>query len=109
MSVLLDLIAWVSLLCGSIFLVIGSIGLLRFPDLFTRLHAASVIDTLGCLLIMFGLMLQAGLSIVLVKLMLITIFIVFTSPVAAHALAKAALYSGVTPVLNNSGEQSLKS
>lgn len=101
---LLDLISWISLLCGSIFLVVGSIGLLRFPDLFTRLHAASVVDTFSVFLIMFGAMLQAGLSIVLVKLICIVLFVLFTSPVAAHALAKAALYDGVKPVLNDSGE-----
>lgn len=106
MSMILDVISYVSLLSGSIFLVIGSIGLLRFPDFFTRLHAASVVDTLGCLLIIFGLMLQAGFSIILVKLMLIAMLVLFTSPVAAHALAKAALYSGLKPWLNNSGEQS---
>ena len=76
MNTMLDLLSWISLVAGSIFLIIGTIGLIRFPDFFTRLHAASVVDTLGCIFIMVGLMLQAGLSIVTVKLILIVIFIV---------------------------------
>ncbi len=104
MNTLLDLFSWISLMAGSTFLIIGAIGLIRFPDFFTRLHATSVIDTLGCLLIMLGLMLQAGLSIVAVKLLLIVIFILFTSPAAAHALAKAALHGEVKPLLHHSGD-----
>ena len=104
MNIMIDLLSWVSLVAGSIFLIIGTIGLIRLPDFFTRLHAASVVDTLGCILIMMGLMLQAGLSLVTVKLILIVIFILFTSPTAAHALAKAALHGEVKPLLHHSGE-----
>ncbi|MEE8234192.1 MAG: monovalent cation/H(+) antiporter subunit G [Gammaproteobacteria bacterium] len=104
MNIMIDLLSWVSLVAGSIFLIIGTIGLIRLPDFFTRLHAASVVDTLGCILIMMGLMLQAGLSLVTVKLILIMIFILLTSPTAAHALAKAALHGEVKPLLHHSGE-----
>ncbi len=104
MNIMIDLLSWVSLMVGSIFLIIGTIGLIRFPDFFTRLHASSVVDTLGFILIMMGLMLQAGLSLVTVKLILIVIFILLTSPTAAHALAKAALHGEVKPLLNHSGE-----
>ncbi len=106
MNTLLDAFSWISLMAGSIFIIIGAIGLIRFPDFFTRLHAASIVDTLGCIFIMFGLMLQAGLSIVTVKLFLVVIFILITTPASAHALAKAALHGGVKPVLHDSGEQS---
>lgn len=104
MNILFDLLSWISLLAGSTFLIIGTIGLIRFPDFFTRLHASSIVDTLGCIFIMVGLMLQAGLSIITVKLMLIVIFILFTSPTAAHALAKAALHGKVKPLLDHSGD-----
>ena len=104
MNTLFDLLSWISLVVGSTFLIIGSIGLIRFPDFFTRLHASSVVDTLGCILIMVGLMLQAGLSIVTVKLILVVIFILLTSPAAAHALAKAALHGEVKPLLHRSGD-----
>ncbi len=104
MNTLIDLMSWVCLLGGSMFLIIGAVGLIRFPDFFTRLHAASIVDTLGFILIMLGLMLQAGLSIVTIKLVLIVVFILFTSPAAAHALAKAALHGQVKPMLHPSGE-----
>ncbi len=104
MIALVNFFSWLSLMAGTIFLIIGTIGLVRFPDFFTRLHAVSVVDTLGCILIMFGLMLQAGLSIVAVKLFLIVIFIMFTSPTATHAIAKAALHGKVKPLLDYSGD-----
>ena len=104
MNNIINLLSWVSLVAGSTFLIIGTIGLIRFPDFFTRLHAASIVDTLGCILIMLGLMLQAGLSIVTVKLFLVVLFILFTSPVATHALAKAALHGEVKPLLHHSGD-----
>ncbi len=80
------------------FVVIGAIGLLRFPDFFTRLHAASVIETMGSILIVVGLVFQAGLTLVSVKLVLLVIFIMFTSPTAAHALAKSALHGKLEPI-----------
>jgi multicomponent Na+:H+ antiporter subunit G len=105
MNTLLDLLSWISLIAGSVFIIIGTIGLIRFPDFFTRLHAASIVDTLGCIFIMFGLMLQAGLSIVTVKLFFVVVFILFTTPAAAHALAKAALHGEVKPLLHNTGDE----
>ena len=104
MNTLLNLLSWISLVAGCVFLIIGTIGMIRFPEFFTRIHASSVVDTLGCLFIMLGLMLQAGLSIVTVKLILIVIFIWLTSPTAAHALAKAALHGQVKPLSHRLGD-----
>ena len=109
MNIVLDLISWICLLAGGTVIIIGAAGINRFPDFFTRLHAASVIDTLGCMLIVLGLIFQAGLSIVSIKLLLIVFFILFTTPTAAHALAKAALHGKLKPVLTNNGEQTSKS
>lgn len=109
MNFILELVSWICLVSGGVVLVIGTFGMLRFPDFFTRLHAASVIDTLGSMLIVLGLILQAGLSLVTVKLLLIIFFILFTTPTAAHALAKAAMHGKLKPVLNNTGEQTSKS
>lgn len=109
MNTVLDLISWICLLAGGTVIIIGAVGINRFPDFFTRLHAASVIDTLGCMLIVLGLIFQAGLSIVSIKLVLIVFFILFTTPTAAHALAKAAIHGKLKPVLTNSGEQTSKS
>jgi len=88
---LLDLLSGLSLLAGVAFAVIGGVGLLRMPDFYTRLHAASITDTLGVGLIVLGLILQAGWTLVTVKLLLILAFLWFTGPVATHALARAAL------------------
>jgi multicomponent Na+:H+ antiporter subunit G len=91
--VIIDLASWVLLTLGAIFSVIGGIGLVRLPDLYSRCHAVSVSDTAGAGLILFGLMLQAGLSLVTVKLIMVLLFLWLTSPASTHALAKAA-YSG---------------
>jgi len=100
MALILDIVGWVLLAGGSIMLVIGGVGLVRLPDVFTRMHAAGIIDTLGAGAVLTGLMMQAGLTLVTVKLGLIVIFILFTSPTATHALARAALHGGVRPRLD---------
>lgn len=97
MELTLDILSWVAIVGGSVLCLIGGFGLLRLPDVFTRMHAASVIDTLGMALILIGCMFQAGLSLVTIKLVMIVVFILFTSPATTHALARAALYHGVHP------------
>jgi len=96
-SLIIDLASWVLLLGGAFFLLVGAVGLVRLPDLFTRMHAAGVTDTGGAGLILLGLMLQAGLSLVTVKLAFILLFLLFTTPTASHALARAALHAGLRP------------
>ncbi len=100
MELALDILSWGCLLAGGAFAIISGIGLVRLPDLFSRMHAAGIGDTLGAGLILAGLMLQAGWSLNLIKLVLILIFILFTSPTATHALAKAALHGGLKPLSN---------
>lgn len=96
-DVALDWISWLMLLTGGLVAVIGGVGLLRFPDFYTRLHAGGMTDTLCMLLIIGGLILQAGLSILSIKLALILLFMLFTAPTACHALARAAMVDGVKP------------
>lgn len=98
-ALLLDVASWAFILAGSFFTLVGMAGLMRMPDLFTRMHAASVTDTLGAGLLLIGLMLQAGLTLVTVKLVFILILLVFTGPVVTHALAQAALHAGIEPKL----------
>ena len=98
-SDLIDLASWLLIVAGSMFCLIGALGLLRMPDLFTRMHAASVIDTVGAALLLSGMILQAGLTLVSVKLVFIGLLLFFTSPTATHALARAARARGVEPVL----------
>ena len=97
MAVLLDLFSWVMLLAGAGFVLVGGIGVLRLPDLYTRMHAGSLTDTLGTLLIIGGIMLQAGLSLATIKLAAIVIFLLLTGPTATYALANAALLAGLLP------------
>ena len=101
MSEVLNVISWLSLAIGGIFCVIGAIGLLRMPDFFTRMHAASVIETLGAGLILFGLIIQAGWTLIAVKLVMMFLLIFFASPTASHALARAALAKGMKPLLKD--------
>ena len=99
MALVLDVLSWVCLLGGAGFLLVGAIGLLRFPDFYTRLHAVSVCDTMGAGLVLIGLMLQGGLSLVTVKLLLIFYFMLFSGPTAVHALAEAALQGKLKPLV----------
>jgi len=99
MSDFIDIASAVCLVCGGIFCVIGAVGLIRMPDFYTRMHAASVTDTLGAGLILIGLILQAGLTLITAKLLIVGLLLLFTSPAATHALARAALLRGVKPVL----------
>lgn len=99
MSALLDAASWACLAAGGLFCVIGALGLIRMPDFYTRMHAASVTDTLGAGLTLLGLILQAGLTLVSAKLVIIGMLIFFTSPTATHALARAAFVRGVQPKL----------
>lgn len=99
MTLAADLTSWTCIVVGSLFGAIGGIGIHRFPDFFTRLHAAGVTDTMGAVLILVGLMVQAGLTLIAVKLFLILGFLMFTSPTATHALAKAAIHGKLRPVL----------
>jgi len=75
---------------GVFFLLTGAIGLIRFPDFYTRMHAAGKCDTLGSLLVLIGLASHQGLDLASVKLVVIALFIFFTSPTATHAIARAA-------------------
>lgn len=93
---------------GGVFCIVGAVGMLRMPDFFTRMHAASVTETLGVGLVLLGLLLQAGWTLVTVKLLMVGLLVFFVSPTASHALARAALVRGVKPVLADTGETSSK-
>lgn len=99
MSLIADIFSWIFILLGSAFVLIGAIGLIRFPDVFSRMHAAGITDTLGVGLMFLGMIVQSGLTLVSLKLVLIILFMFFASPTATHALAQAALGSGLKPEL----------
>lgn len=101
MSAILDIASWAALVTGGFLIIIGGLGVLRFPDLYTRMHAASITDTGGAALLLVGLMLQTGFTIVTVKLVLILWFLAFTGPVSSHVLAKAALHGKLEPIVDD--------
>ena len=99
MSVI-DIVSWLFILAGALLGTTGGIGIHRFPDFYSRLHAVGITDTLCAAMFLIGLMLQTGFSIATLKLLLIFIFLFFSSPTATHALANAALLGGLKPKLD---------
>ena len=97
MEVLQDILAWVLIAGGAIFTLIGALGIIRLPDFYSRLHAAGIVDTLGAGLLLLGMIVAAGFTLVSVKLLLIGVFLFFTSPTATHAIANAAYVAGLRP------------
>lgn len=102
-----SVLVWVLLVAGAFFLVTGSLGMVRLPDVFTRMHAAGMVDTMGAGLTLAGLCvysLHDGAYLVAVRLVLVLGFLWFTSPIATHAVAKAALSGGTTPYTVREGQ-----
>lgn len=99
MSGPVELLSFLLLTLGGLCVFVGGIGVLRMPDVYTRMHAASITDTAGPLLVLGGLMLQAGWTLPLFKLLGILVFLFVTSPTAAYALGNAALLSGYRPAI----------
>ena len=98
---IINLVSSLFITIGALSIIVGLVGVYRMPDFYTRLHAASIIDTLGAMLILFGLILYYGFNIVSLKLLLILILIRITTPTAAHALAKSALHGNLKPILKD--------
>ncbi len=96
---MIDILSWALILMGGFFSIVGGIGLVRLPDLYTRMHAAGLTDTLGAWSILLALMLQGGWSQATIKLVMIGLLLALTSPTATHALARAALATGQQPRL----------
>ena len=94
---IIDILSWVCILLGCLLGIVGGIGLLRFPDLYSRLHAVGLTDSLCAALILLGLGLQAGWAFESVKLFLIFAFLFFTSPTSSYSLAHSAWRSGIKP------------
>ena len=97
----LEIVAYVLIFSGTAFCLIGAVGVLRFPDVYSRMHSAGITDTLGALLVLLGLMLLAGVSLAGAKLLFILAFLWLASPTATHALAKAARHGGVLPMVTD--------
>jgi len=89
----------ISISAGLFFVLAGTLGVLRLPDFYTRLHAAGMTDTLGAEMILLGLIIQSGFTQMSLKLLIVAFFLFVTSPTATHAVAHAAYKAGLKPVL----------
>ncbi|MGA7489392.1 MAG: monovalent cation/H(+) antiporter subunit G [Xanthobacteraceae bacterium] len=96
---MLAIASWLCMLVGSFFAIVGAFGLVRMPEVFTRMHAASVIDTLGVGFMILGMALQGGFSLITLKLVFLLALFFFTGPVVTHALAQACLHENIRPLL----------
>ena len=106
MSIAIEILSWIFLVLGSLFSIIGGIGIIRLPEVFSRMHAGGVTDTLGATFLVVGLLFQAGFTLVAVKLLMILFFLLVTSPTSCHALAKSAISEGMEPVLDHGDQPS---
>ena len=97
-QILITILSGFFIALGVVALLIGSLGLLRLPDVYCRIHAVGMIDTAGASFIILGMIIHEGFTLVTVKLVLIGVFMFFTSPIATHAVAQVAYKSGVVPV-----------
>ena len=104
LDISIEIISILSFVVGAFFIFTGSIGLIRLPDVFSRIHAAGMIDTAGVSFIILGMILQSGFSLITAKLVFIGIFIFFTSPITGHVTANLARKKGVTPVGKTKGK-----
>jgi len=93
----LQIISMAVVASGAFFLLVGSIGIIRLPDFYSRSHATSKSDTLGLMLVLAGLAIYEGVALNSLKLLLVLAFVALTNPVGAHALARAALQFGLRP------------
>jgi multicomponent Na+:H+ antiporter subunit G len=87
-------IGWIIIWLGVAFDILGAIGLVRFPDVYNRLQASTKCVTLGTFGIMIGIFLLKGFSAMGIKALIAGVFLLLTSPVAAHALMKGSLRFG---------------
>lgn len=97
-ALICDILSWILFLTGGLGFITGALGIVRFPDFYTRLHAAGITDTAGGELMVLAMLLQAPNWIVAVKLGFIALFLGLTSPVASHAIAHAAWMVGFRPM-----------
>ena len=102
---IMTLLAIIFMLGGFFFFTTATIGLIRFPDFFTRLHATGKGDTLAVLLYLLGFSFYEGFSLTSLKIIFIAVFMFFGQPTATHALSRAGLRCGVEPWMKEKDEK----
>lgn len=100
-----DVVVIVLVVAGLFWLAVGGIGILRFPDFYSRLHPAGKADTFGATLLLLGLAVHSGFSLLTLKVLLIEVFILLANPAATHAIGRAAQRSGLVPWTNPERKQ----
>lgn len=105
----MDILASIFLVIGSITILIGALGLIKLPDVYSRIHAAGMIDTAGVACFVLGMIFLAGWSFASFKLLLIGIFLFFTSPISGHAIVNVAKASGIPIAGQDASEKVEKS
>ena len=93
----MDILAIIFMIAGLFFLIVAAVGVIRFPDVYSRSHAVSLTDSLGAFLMLVGIALHEGLSINMLKILVVLILLYILNPVIAHATVRAALRSGLKP------------
>lgn len=107
----MSIVSLVLIILGLIFFTGGSVGILRFPDIYSRLHPAGKLDTMGLLMTLGGMAVYVASDFTVsalltaLKIMLIVVFIFITSPTATHALADAGMRAGLWPWTKASKEK----
>lgn len=102
-ALLRDIVSVLFFFGSAFFFLAGSVGLVRFPDVYSRLHALTKADNLGLGLLIIGLALRADSWMTMTKLVLIWVFVIFGSATACHLVAKAALDGGIEPWARDAG------
>ena len=109
MNIFVEILCWALILSGSFFVVVGAFGTYRFPDFWSRLHAASITDSAGVILLLIGMGIYSGLTLITFKLFVIGLFLFITGPTSTHAVANAALVSGLKPPQQKKQRKDMKS
>ncbi len=98
MDIFLDICSWMFISIGGFFCIIGALGVYRFPDIFSRMHAQGVIDTGGVAFILLGLILQSGFNLTSARLLLLGAFIFFIGPPVTYMFVRTLLHYGSNPM-----------
>ena len=91
------MIAYLFIFLGLVFIFFGTLGIIRFPDIYTRLQTSSKCDAAGAVALLVGLMIREGLDSLSLRILLILVFLLLTNPVASHAIARSAVIRGIKP------------
>lgn len=91
------MIAYLFIFLGLVLMFFGTLGIIRFPDIYTRLQTSSKCDAAGAIALLVGLMVREGLDSLSLRILIILVFLLLTNPVASHAIARSAAIRGIKP------------